>query len=108
FRELVYNKVKEIPRGRCTSYGTVAALVGYPRHSRLVGSCLKTCTDETVPWQRVVSSIGIISPREAGPLATQRQAELLRSEGVHVDAIDQGEGFGGDGGKVDMVSYGWY
>lgn len=41
FRELVYDMVRQIPVSRVASYGQIAELLGYPKHSRLVGSCLK-------------------------------------------------------------------
>ncbi|BFZ55487.1 hypothetical protein PYCC9005_002528 [Savitreella phatthalungensis] len=108
FREMVYAVVRQIPAGRVTSYGEVASLCGYPRHARLVGSCLKTIPDgiEEVPWQRVVNSKGVISPREGGTRATERQAHLLREEGVDVqDAGDAGDL--GNGGQVNLFLYGW-
>lgn len=41
FRDLVYAMVRRIPESRVASYGQIAALVGYPKHARLVGSVLK-------------------------------------------------------------------
>lgn len=118
FRDLVYNMVRQIPFARVASYGQVADLVGYPKHSRLVGSVLKvrehyaessqhdsqnqTLTDETIPWHRVVNGKGGISPRSAGPLASERQIERLRAENITVETFGHL-----DPGKVDMLQYGW-
>jgi len=33
----VYEAVQQIPYGKCTSYGHIAALLGYPRRARQVG-----------------------------------------------------------------------
>ncbi|GAA5925829.1 MGMT family protein [Sporobolomyces koalae] len=41
FHEEVYRTVRRIPEGRVASYGTIAKLVGHPRHSRMVGTALK-------------------------------------------------------------------
>lgn len=49
-----------------------------------------------VPWHRVVSSSGLISPR-GNPAATARQAEWLEAEGVVVRR-GPGAGVGGGGG----------
>ena len=53
-----------------------------------------------MPWHRVVNAKGGISPREAGPEATTRQAQLLRDEGVEV--LDYGMEK-----RVDMLMFGW-
>ncbi|KAJ4523147.1 Alkyltransferase-like protein 1, partial [Exophiala dermatitidis] len=94
----VYSAVQKIPYGKCTSYGHLALLVGFPRRARQVGVCLKHLPaydpndpekfffhDENVPWQRVVNSKGGISPRGDDGAAANRQAEKLREEGVEVN-----------------------
>ena len=90
FYEQVYEVVRRVPRGKVTSYGRVAKILGRPRAARAVGYALNALKDkkeqpdfEKVPWQRVVNSQGRISivNREHG---AQYQAELLRSEGVVV------------------------
>jgi methylated-DNA-protein-cysteine methyltransferase-like protein len=90
FYEQVYAVVRRIPRGKVSSYGRVAQLLGRPRAARAVGYALNALKDkggqpafEKVPWQRVVNSQGRISivNREHG---AQYQAELLREEGVVV------------------------
>lgn len=80
--------VRRIPRGQVTSYGRVAQMLGRPNAARAVGYALSALKDrrgqiEDVPWQRVVNSQGRISivNREA---SAERQAELLRQEGVAV------------------------
>lgn len=90
FYEQVYAVVRRIPRGKVTSYGRVAAMLGRPQAARAVGYALSALSDkrrdpayEAVPWQRVVNSQGRITivSREAN---ANRQAELLREEGVVV------------------------
>ena len=90
FYEQVYTVVRRIPRGKVTSYGRVAQMLGRPRAARAVGYALNALKDKKdqptfvkVPWQRVVNSQGRISivNREN---SAQYQAELLREEGVVV------------------------
>ena len=90
FYDQVYAVVRRIPRGKVTSYGRVAQMLGRPRAARAVGYALNALKDKgdqpayaTIPWQRVVNSQGRISivNREHG---AQYQAELLREEGVIV------------------------
>lgn len=88
FYEQVYAVVRRVPRGRVTSYGRVAEMLGRPYAARAVGYALGALRQQRgaaapVPWQRVVNSQGRISlPLTAGG---GRQAELLRAEGVVVD-----------------------
>lgn len=90
FYEQVYAVVRRIPRGKVTSYGRIAKMLGRPNAARAVGYALSALKDRQnnpryndVPWQRVVNSQGRISivNRE---FTTNRQAALLRREGVAV------------------------
>lgn len=108
FHYAVYDMVQSIPYGKVTSYGHIAKLVYKPRNSRHVGQALKSLpsegvvkdypySQENVPWWRVISSAGVISVRDRD--AMQRQAAMLRREGVEV-----GEG----NYKISLVDYGWF
>ena len=90
FYDQVYAVVRRVPRGKVTSYGRIARMLGRPRAARAVGYALNALKDRKdeptfvkVPWQRVINSQGRISivNREN---SAQRQAELLRSEGIVV------------------------
>jgi methylated-DNA-protein-cysteine methyltransferase-like protein len=90
FYQQVYAVVRRIPRGKVTSYGRIAQMLGRPRAARAVGYALNSLKGKErdpdyadIPWQRVVNSQGRISivNREYG---AQRQAEILREEGVVV------------------------
>ncbi|KAB8216363.1 6-O-methylguanine DNA methyltransferase [Aspergillus novoparasiticus] len=104
----VYSAVQEIPRGKVTSYGHIALLLGYPQRPRQVGICLKHLPSSpeeyfhsgNVPWQRVINSKGMISHREPG--SAERQAEALRQEGVEVETDAMGEFY------VDLARFGWF
>lgn len=101
---------------RLTGYptGHIAKLAGYPRHSRHVGNALKELPEgSSVPWHRVISSKGLISPRPAsGGLAVARQRERLIAEGVEV-TTQRGAGVAleaGAGGaeRIDLRRWGWF
>lgn len=90
FYEQVYALVRRIPRGKVSSYGRIANMLGRPRAARAVGFALNALSDKKddptyvdIPWQRVVNSQGRISivNREQ---SANHQAELLRAEGVEV------------------------
>lgn len=67
-----------LQEGEVTTYGDVADVAGYPRHSRLVGRILQT-TELDVPWWRVVNAAGRLVPGHE-----REQAELLGEEDVIV------------------------
>ena len=88
--------VAAIPRGRITTYGSVAARAGLPRQARLVGKVLSQLpAGSTVPWQRVVAAGGRIA-FPAGSVARDRQVRRLRAEGI--DAAR---------GRIDLARHGW-
>ncbi|EMG49255.1 hypothetical protein G210_0044 [Candida maltosa Xu316] len=103
----VYSVVLQIPFGKVTSYK--------PDNSRQVGSSLKHCryiinelnvglspddrdylNIDELPWWRVISSSGKISPRDTN--GQYVQADKLREESVVVS----------NGHLVDMQEYGWF
>ena len=88
--------VERIPRGRVTTYSSVAARAGLPRQARLVGKVLASLPPRsTVPWHRVVAAGGRIAFPEGSP-SRARQVRLLRAEGL--DATR---------GRVDLARHGW-
>ena len=92
FGEDVLNIVSQIPRGRVTTYGHIAALAGWPSHSRMVGRMLRyTPGPENLPCHRVVNKEGRTAP------GWSRQRTLLEAEGVTFKA----------NGHVDMSKYLW-
>ncbi|KAI5852909.1 6-O-methylguanine DNA methyltransferase [Morchella snyderi] len=111
----VYMAVQEIPHGKVTSYGHIAYLIGKPQCPRQVGQALKHLPSSSndaqgntivfhngnVPWQRVISSNGIIPIRD-DPTAAARHAQALRSEGVTVTTRARGAL------QVDLDGFGWF
>lgn len=73
----VYDVVREIPAGKVTTYGDIAALLGLPQYSRLVGRALRQVPQGLVlPCHRVVNAAGRLAP------GWVEQRELLLSEGI--------------------------
>lgn len=72
--------VRALVPGEVTTYGDIADVAGYPKHSRLVGRILAMAESaEELPWWRVVNSVGRLVPGNE-----REQATLLRAEGVVV------------------------
>lgn len=93
----VYVLVRACPPGRVTTYGWLAAALGYPRGARMVGWMMNEAPLlAKVPAHRVVSARGELSGSWAfGKKGLMRT--LLEQEGVAFD---------GDG-RIDMAVYGW-
>jgi len=102
FQSLVWDLVRQIPRGRVATYGQIALMLPIPPGvdvdayrafgPRWVGGAMAACPDD-VPWQRVINSKGEISPRPGA----QRQRELLEEEGVVFNEKD----------RIDLKKFGW-
>lgn len=69
--------IAAIQPGEVLSYGEVARLAGVTS-ARLVGRILAD-SDDDLPWHRVIHADGTFAPHLA-----ERQADLLRSDGVSV------------------------
>lgn len=93
----IYAVVKRIPRGKVATYGQVAMLAGNPRWARAVGYALHANPEPgVIPCHRVLNRFGKTAPAFAFG-GEDRQAELLREDGVEVSA----DGF------VDLDRYLW-
>lgn len=91
----IYEAVKEIPKGRVATYGTIAKMAGNPLMSRAVGNALHKNPDpDNIPCYRVVNSKGELAEAFVFGGANV-QKKLLEAEGVEV--VD---------GKVDLEQYG--
>ena len=78
----IYELVRRVPRGRVVTYGQIAAMIGFPRHSRMVGRALRSLPEKSnVPWQRVLNAGGTISRRTGGD-SHELQRLLLEAEGI--------------------------
>jgi methylated-DNA-protein-cysteine methyltransferase-like protein len=77
--------VREVPRGRVTSYGAIAKYLGAARSSRIVGYCMNNShtVHPKVPAHRVVNRNGLLTGKHHFATPTRMQ-ELLEREGVAV------------------------
>ncbi len=86
FFELVFDVVREIPKGRVTSYGAIAAALGARSSARMVGWAMNGSdrVKPKVPAHRVVNRQGLLTGKIHFQYPEQMQ-ELLEKEGVKVE-----------------------
>ena len=86
FFEDVYGVVRQIPKGRITSYGAIAAYLGTKLSARMVGWAMNAAhtAKPKVPAQRVVNRLGILSGKHHFGTPTMME-ELLKKDGVKVE-----------------------
>lgn len=101
FANRVFEVVRQVPRGKVTTYGQVARLIGAPRAARYVGYALhanpEPGTDPgCIPCHRVVFKDGRMATGFAfgGP---DEQRKMLAAEGVAFD----------DEGRVLLDQHQW-
>ena len=91
----IYQRVRQVPAGRVTTYGAVGRAVGCP--ARVVGFAMAALPPgHDVPWHRVVNSQGRIS-RPAHGDGRQVQRLLLENEGVCF----------GESDRIDLERFAW-
>jgi len=85
FFELVFEVARQIPKGRVTSYGAIAACLGTKSSARMVGWAMNGCRNvrPKVPAHRVVNRLGILSGKHHFDDPEQME-KLLKKEGVKV------------------------
>jgi methylated-DNA-protein-cysteine methyltransferase related protein len=85
FFELVYDVVRQVPKGRVTSYGAIAAALGAKGSARMVGWAMNNAHHLTpkVPAHRVVNRAGLLTGKmHFGE--PDRMQHLLEKEGIAV------------------------
>jgi methylated-DNA-protein-cysteine methyltransferase related protein len=85
FFDDVYDVVRQIPKGRVTSYGAIANYLGTKLSARMVGWAMNGAhhVKPKVPAQRVVNRNGMLSGKAHFETPT-RMEELLKKDGVAV------------------------
>lgn len=85
FFELVFEVVRQIPKGRVTSYGAIAAALGTKMSARMVGWAMNDShrVRPKVPAHRVVNRQGLLTGKiHFDPPG--RMQELLEKEGIKI------------------------
>lgn len=85
FFEWVFEIVRQIPRGRVTSYGAIAACLGAKSSSRMVGWAMNASHQvrPKVPAHRVVNRNGMLTGKRH--FKTPREMQMrLEKEGIRV------------------------
>lgn len=87
FFEDVWEVASQIPRGRVTSYGAIAAYLGARSSARMVGWAMNGSHARAgfpVPAHRVVNRVGLLTGR--GHFSPpEKMQQLLEQEGVQVE-----------------------
>lgn len=85
FFENVWDVVRQVPKGRVTTYGAIAEYLGTKSSARMVGWAMNASftVKPKVPAQRVVNRRGLLSGKMHFATPTLMQ-ELLNKEGVKV------------------------
>ncbi len=96
YKQIIWQLVHQIPRGKVATYGQIAKLAGLPGYARYVGYTMKTLPpDSKLPWYRVVNAKGSLS-FAPGSNPYLRQKSLLEAEGVVFV-----------NGRFSLREYGW-
>jgi methylated-DNA-protein-cysteine methyltransferase-like protein len=85
FFQDVYEVVRQIPKGRVTSYGAIANYLGTKLSARMVGWAMNAAgsAKPKVPAQRVVNRLGILSGKHHFKTPSYME-EMLKKDGVAV------------------------
>jgi methylated-DNA-protein-cysteine methyltransferase related protein len=85
FFEDVYDVVRQIPKGRVTSYGAIATYLGTKLSARMVGWAMNAAhsAKPAVPAHRVVNRNGMLTGKHHFATPTLME-ELLKKEKVEV------------------------
>jgi len=81
----VFEVVRQIPKGKVTSYGAIAAYLGTKLSARMVGWAMNVAgsAKPKVPAQRVVNRNGMLTGKHHFATPTTME-ELLKKDGVAV------------------------
>ena len=85
FFELVFDVVRQIPKGRVTSYGAIATALGTKLSARMVGWAMNGShrVKPKVPAHRVVNRNGMLTGKiHFNP--PEKMQELLEKEGIKI------------------------
>ncbi len=86
FFEMVYAIVRQIPKGRVSTYGAIAAVIGTKQSARMVGWAMNGAhrIKPNVPAHRVVNRNGMLSGKMHFE-TPDRMQELLEKEKIKIE-----------------------
>lgn len=98
FYEKCYEILKNVPRGRVTTYGEIASAIGNKKSYRAVGNAMNKNINSfisggNVPCHRVIKSSGEVGGFAYGQ---KKKIEMLKKEGIEIVH-----------GKIDLKKFGW-
>ena len=94
-KELVFELLRTIPKGKVVTYGQIAEHLGNKHLARVVGNILHNNPDpKNIPCHRVVNANGMVSKSFAFGGATAHR-NLLEKEGIVFE----------DDGKINLAQY---
>ncbi len=79
FRTKVEALMAQVPAGKVTTYGDLAALAGHPYAARIVGG-MAHYGNPDLPWHRLVNRFGGLAAGYHG--GRRAQKEHLKAEGI--------------------------
>lgn len=79
FKQRIFALMAQVPKGRVTTYGDLAAMAGQPNAARIVGGTAHY-GDIQLPWHRLVNRFGGLASGYYG--GREVQAEHLAAEGI--------------------------
>ena len=77
--DMVYHLMSELPSGKVTTYGDLAAMAGNPRAARIVGGIAHSGSED-LPWHRLVNVNGGLA--SGFPGGREAQHQLLEHDGI--------------------------
>lgn len=86
FFDDVYDVVRQVPKGKVTTYGAIAKYLGTKMSARMVGWAMNGAHQITpkVPAQRVVNRNGMLTGKAHFSTPTKMQ-QLLEKDGIAVE-----------------------
>lgn len=93
----IYRVVRQIPRGKVSTYGDVAALCTMDVSPRVVGWAMAV-SPNNLPWHRVINREGKLSTARRSFVLAETQQAMLEGEGIAFRAD----------GSVDLKKYRWH
>lgn len=86
FFEDVWDVVRQVPKGRVTTYGAIANFLGTKMSARMVGWAMNAShtAHPLVPAQRVVNRNGMLTGKHHFP-SEEAMEKMLKKDGVKVE-----------------------